>query len=62
MREGAKSGECNRLQSRMNMSGRIDSAAYYTYGIREMPKVISNFEKLTDSEKISVPDSYYQND
>ena len=33
-----------------------------TSGIRDMPKVISNFEKLSESEKTSVPDTYYQND
>ena len=31
------------------------------FGIRETPNVISNFEKLTDSEKTSVRDTYYQN-
>ena len=36
-------------------------AADCTCGIREMPKVISNFEKLTDSERTSVPDTCYQN-
>ena len=32
-----------------------------TCDIREMPKVISNFENLTDSERTSVPDTFYQN-
>ena len=36
-------------------------AADCTCGVRQMPKVISNFEKLTESEETSVPDTYYQN-
>ena len=36
-------------------------AADCTCGIREVPKVITNFEKLTNSEKMSVPDTHYQN-
>ena len=36
-------------------------AAGCTCGIREIPKVISNFEKLKNSEKTSVTDTYYQN-
>ena len=40
---------------------RAHLAADCTCGIRGIPKVISNFEKLTDSEKTSVPDTYYQN-
>ena len=33
-----------------------------TSGIREIPKVISRFEKLRDSKKTTVLDNYYQKD
>ena len=74
--ESAKLGEFTHLRSRMKMRVRTGCLAkvicYLCYdrghiavdctcGIGDMPKVISKFEKLSESEKKFIPDTYYQN-